>query len=185
MPDIVFYEGKPYNVAGVKGAGMFEPRSFGLKSMAKCSDCWRGYVCEYCVLKDRRFVLRGLRINLPDQADDADEDLELFGVKPRHYKNGLFERSYRGMNGPIEFTGGILLGMDFISKLYVHMGFHPAWKYQKVYELILEKGRVVSAEDRSQRMAELREEISRESLTPKSSAEIAKWVETCFSLEYR
>lgn len=36
------------------------------------------------------------------------------------------------------------------------MGFHPAWKYEKVVELVFEGGVLQKAGDRSAEMAELR-----------------------------
>ncbi len=29
----------------------------------------------------------------------------------------------------VPFTGALLLGERFITSTYVHMGFHPAWKF--------------------------------------------------------
>lgn len=42
----------------------------------------------------------------------------------------------------VPLSGGLLLGEGFIQELYVHMGFHPAWKYLHVIELIFEGGQL-------------------------------------------
>ena len=43
----------------------------------------------------------------------------------------------------VPFSGGLLLGAGFVRETYAH-GLHPAWKYERVFELLLENG-VVSA----------------------------------------
>jgi hypothetical protein len=53
----------------------------------------------------------------------------------------------------VPFSGGLLLGQGFIRTTYVHMGFHPAWKFEKVAELLLEHGGVTSTLDRSAELA--------------------------------
>ena len=47
----------------------------------------------------------------------------------------MFNNQYADVNYPIAYTGGLLLARGFIQKLYEHMGFHPAWKYEQVIEL--------------------------------------------------
>ncbi len=59
----------------------------------------------------------------------------------------------------IPFNGGILAGRDFIPELYVHIGIHPPYKYREVKELIFSDGTMVSAIDRSEDAARLRETI--------------------------
>ncbi len=41
--------------------------------------------------------------------------------------------------------------------LYVHMGYHPAWKYEKVHELIFENGLLIEDRDISAKMKEYRD----------------------------
>ena len=53
----------------------------------------------------------------------------------------------------------VLLADGFLHELHVHMGFHPAWKYERVVELIFEAGILRRAIDQSQRMAEIRAQI--------------------------
>jgi hypothetical protein len=86
----------------------------------------------------------------------------------------------------IGYTGSLLLGHDFIRELYVHMGFHPAWKYREIHELVFDKGRLVNAADRSTEMAMLRDSLSGTKDAPGSimNEDVAAWVERCFSLKY-
>ncbi len=73
---------------------------------------------------------------------------------------------------------------------YVHMGFHPAWKYKRVVELVFDAGVLKQEFDRSERMAEIREMVSK-SLKKESSSEtppeeeIKKFVERAFDRSYR
>ncbi len=49
-------------------------------------------------------------------------------------------RSFTDSNlpAPISFTGGLPIAADFIQELYVHLGFHPAWKFREVHGIILD-----------------------------------------------
>jgi len=64
----------------------------------------------------------------------------------------------------IDFTGEILAADQFIRELYVHMGFHPAWKYETVYELVISHGTILDTKDVSEQMAQLREQMTRQPL---------------------
>jgi hypothetical protein len=70
------------------------------------------------------------------------------------------------------------------------MGFHPAWKYQCVHEVIFSEGRITEDYDRSGEMADARSKIvedvklSKGKFAQPSRAEIAAWVEKCFSRDY-
>lgn len=88
-----------------------------------------------------------------------------------------------GLAIPIPFTGGMLLGQGFIDRLYVHMGFHPAWKYTRVVELRLDGGRLVDQCDRSAEMAELRRRIEAGEV-PDPLRSRADWIQASFTLDY-
>jgi hypothetical protein len=196
VADIVFYRGKPYSLAGVSGQKeLYEPKTYGMKPVGICTACWRGYQCEYAV-DHEKLILRNLAINLDLTATMAGishavpiSATELFGVSPvaNSNKDRWFQFEYKGMTGPIPYSGGLLIADDFIRELYVHMGFHPAWKYREVHELIFEQGKLESAADRSEQMAQLREGVKRESLELGRDAkrtDIEAWVDKSFSLKY-
>ncbi len=95
---------------------------------------------------------------------------------------------YRGLAKRVPFTGGVLLADGFLSELYVHLGYQPAWKYREVHELLFEDGRLLHAHDRSAAMAELRAKLAGAPRGPGAKAcreAIARWVENAFSLDYR
>lgn len=83
------------------------------------------------------------------------------GIDPNdpHTRKDLysfFEFIYDEIGLEIDFTGRILIAQDFIRELYVHAGFHPAWKFETVLELIFWKGRLLVTHDVSGRISSLR-----------------------------
>lgn len=84
------------------------------------------------------------------------------------------------------FTGGLLLAQDFIRELYVHMGFHPPWKYRVVHELSFTDGRLTAERDRSAAMEEIRQRLVARPLGPDGTdqAELHRWIEQCFDRSY-
>ena len=114
----------------------------------------------------------------------------LFGVHPKTEEGEirLFDFVYEALRHPVAYTGGLLLARDFIKELYVHMGFHPAWKYRNVHELVFRDGELVEQTDRSDQIGELRQEIANWPLEPGKEAkkeQIESWIKKCFSQDYR
>jgi hypothetical protein len=181
--DTVKYRGKDYALAGKNGIGLFDIRDQGLHPHAGCTACWRGFVCEYEV-EGRRLLLDSVSTWLEEPAP------KLFGIPARKRQDDreIFGTVYRRLRQPIPYTGGLLLGDDFIEELYVHMGFHPAWKYREVHELEFEDGELVREADRSAEIAEFRRDLSERVLEPgleDSEEDVKRWIERCFSQEYR
>jgi hypothetical protein len=66
------------------------------------------------------------------------------------------------------------------------MGFHPAWKYQQVHELVFERGLLSEARDATLEMARLRTRMQDE-LKPGQAAtrhQIKEWIASCFRRDY-
>ncbi len=82
------------------------------------------------------------------------------------------------MRYPIDFTGGLLVCDGFLREHYVHMGFHPAWKFTRVEELIFENGALTSREDVSQKMAAIREKLAG------TDEALKAFIENAFKLDY-
>jgi hypothetical protein len=80
----------------------------------------------------------------------------LFQRRPFRDERG--EYVYTELNRPLNYTGRILLGDDFINELYEPLGFHPPWKFRAVRELTFQKGKLVLDEDHSDYFAEVRDE---------------------------
>src|SRR5580765_7756635 len=141
--DSVFHRKIDYALAGISGSGLFEPEAYGIKPVSMSTACWRGHYVTYAV-EEGRLVLREVTVGL-SKADEMHAKVgrgpALFGVLPRREgQRGAW--NYSSLHEPVAFTGGLLLAEGFIRELYVHMGFHPAWKFQKVRELLFEEGRL-------------------------------------------
>ncbi len=204
VPDLILYRGQKYELAGKNGHGLFDPGEHGMKPGDMSTACYRGYVCLYTVEEGRLF-LDELEIRLETEAPT------LFGVSPPPRKGPKTEKevdawwetehsreefeemraqlnaTYVRLRHPMAYAGGLLLARDFIEKLYVHMGFHPAWKYREVHELIFNAGELVQETDRSAQVEEFRREIAHCALEPdfaEGPEAIGKWITGCFSQDY-
>lgn len=175
--DTFFYQDEWYEIAGISEGRLFDPAAFGMEPVGPTSACWRGWMAEYA-LEGRQLVVDVLYVNLVDRdklprsfervpgpsiggvlpvADDPDDDDDeeaqlLRAIQPLNW----FNNRYENLGHPLAYTGGLLMASGFIRDLYVHMGFHPAWKYEKVVELVFEGGVLQKECDRSAEMAELR-----------------------------
>ena len=155
--DTVVYRDEEYALVGINGEGLFEPDQHGLRPVALTTACWRGYRCTY--------EIRGQWLRLETLiVASAQEAPRVFSVLPTDPTAKFLV--YEDIGQIMPFTGGLLLGTGFIEDLYVHMGFHPGWKYRKVHELIIENGRVVQEADRSGEMSELRRWLAERPLKP-------------------
>lgn len=188
ISDTVLYRGAEYDLCGIDGEGLFEPQPYGIEPRMISTACWRGYYCTYQVGGDE-LLLTEVHVGLHDEdAERArrDEGPPLFGVRPRwDERDWCFV--YAPVEVPVSFTGGLLLGRDFIRELYVHMGFHPGWKYREVHELLFEQGRLREAFDRSAAMEAIRGSLKPTDLKPArdaSRAEVEAWIKQTFSLRY-
>ena len=199
IPDIVTYRGQQYSVAGVQGRGLFKPEDHGLVAQALSTACWRGFHCAYSV-EDEALFLDQVNIGLSEE--DFSGAAQVFG---RAFESYTFEatrrekgssvpvtvvahdKRVRGLHQPTRFSGGLLLGREFIREMYVHMGFHPAHKFRVVHELIFEDGNLQKAFDRSEKMANFRNSMTSDQGRPErkpSKQEIEEWIKSTFSLDY-
>lgn len=191
--DTFRYREREYALAGISEGVLFDPSLLGLEPVATCTACWRGYQAVFA-LSGSRLVLDALHVNLvrPGMDVKSEEGPMIHGVKPRspRARDDWFNSHYEGLDYALDYTGGLLLADGFIQRLYVHMGFHPAWKYERVVELIFDAGILVQEHDRSAQMAEvrrgyleLRSRNDRER-TP-ADEEIARFIESAFDRSYR
>ncbi len=186
---MVVYRGSAYQVTGVEGEGLFDPRPFGIDPWPISTACWRGYYCSYSMEGDE---LRLVDLHIGLAEEDAErarhgEGLVLGGVRPQ-YDERHESFVYAPLELPVAFTGGLLLGRGFITELYVHMGFQPGWKYREVHELLFEAGRLQQAFDRSAAMEAIRKSLKPTDLRPPQGAgkdELEAWIEETFSLRYK
>lgn len=197
VSDKVNFEECVYAIAAICGGDLFSPSQIGVKPIATSSASWRGFHCEYLVEGDR-LLLSQLVIGL-DAGDVKLGRIRIFektpepcgftGRKNSEHDLGIHPRNYLigNLREPIPFSGGLLLGHDFIRELYVHMGFHPAYKFRKVIELILEDGRMTHAFDRSEEAAMIRARLDKLDINGadhRPTRDIQQFIEDAFSLDY-
>ena len=162
IDDVFRYQDATYAVSGISEAELFDPSQLDLKPTGTCSACWRGYQAVFAIV-DSQLILDTLHVNLlaPGAGYTRQEGPPIKGVLPTGpvEESDWFNNHYVGIRYPLDYTGGLLLADGFIRDLYVHMDFHPAWKYKKVIELTFENGILQREFDRSERMAEIRQLI--------------------------
>jgi hypothetical protein len=193
IDDTFRYRRRQYAVAGVSEGELFDLSLLDLKPAGTCSACWRGYQAVFG-LSDSHLVLNALHVNLlkPGEGYERKEGPMINGVKPAgpRGEHDWFNNHYKGLKYQLEYKGGLLLADGFIKELYVHMGFHPAWKYKRVIELIFEAGLLKQEFDRSERMAEIRQRIlerqgeSNSGRLP-TDVELAQFIERAYDRSYR
>ena len=188
IPDFVILRGIAFALAGVSGEGLFDPQASGLAPSVINTACWRGYVCWYGVGDDRlildRLVLGGASTL---DGEEIEEGTTVLGRPAHASDDGLFAGclDIRRVGLPVPFSGGLLLGDGFVGSTYVHMGFHPAWRYESVIELLVREGRVTAIADRSAQMAAIRSRIAEGSQTdPDGERGGPAWIERTFTLDY-
>ena len=160
MSDRVALGDRDYALAQVEGRGLFEPSEEGLRLFPRCTACWRGFVCYYEVEADE-LLLGRLWVALREPEGEGSAlrgGPAINGIRPTAPREPTagFNAVYEELGLRVCFTGEMLIGDGFIRELYVHMGFHPAWKYQEVLRLTFEQGGLIECQDVSAEMAELR-----------------------------
>jgi hypothetical protein len=181
MTDSCLMEDQHFSIVGLNGSELFDPHVHEMNPLPRITSCWRGYVCTYKTLHNK-LLLSELKINLGQPGPVLND------VSPVFEPKSTFDNIYGELNLSMGFTGGILIAYGFLRELYVHMGFHPAWKYETVFELNFSQGNMIERRDISQQMAELRHKMTRQPLQPGADAskqELEAWIASTFKMDYR
>lgn len=179
--DTFEYRGEQHDLVGIKGKGLYQPEQDGITCFMMHTACWRGWIAHYAV-KDGELRLASIELQL---APDSKQPVTVLGVAPtKATERGHLD--FDVVDKRVAFTGSLLLAKDFIRELYVHMGFHPPWKYRVVHELTFEDGRLVREGDRSAGMADIRARLAARPLGPGGTTEqeVMQWIEQCFDRSY-
>ncbi len=182
--DIVVFDGKGRALVGAAGIGLFEPATFGVMAVPWVTALWRGYHATYAVREDR-LTLQRLAIGVgADGGAEARPSNALFGRELK--RSGCGPVVLDDLAEPVSFSGGMLVGLDFIQGQYVPPGYHPAWKWRVVHELLFESGALEAVHDRSSEAAEVRARLSLRPDEPGGGrgADLDAWIRRCFSLNY-
>lgn len=182
VPDSVRVDGTDFDICGVRGEGLFDPAVYGIETSAPHTACWRGFVCCYAVA-DNRLILDELKLwSEPRRWQDNRPLLEHFFGDRLAINDAETRVDASGLACPVPFTGGLLLGDDFVEELHVHIGFQPGYKYRRVLELTFESGYLLSQSDRSMEMEEIRLREGRGD--DKRRRDVAGWINDCFRIDY-
>lgn len=189
-PDIFILKDESYAISGVNGSELFIPERYGLEPISIMTCNWRGYITTYA-LQDNLLVMKDFSVNLNTKGDERFDrtigpSINGHVATQSHYFKGISSYLYENLNLPINFTGGILVCQGFIPELYVHMGFHPAWKFEKVVELLFDSGKLTEKQDVSDKVKKVRDKMFKKGIRPDfSEVDLADWIDSCFSLDYQ
>jgi hypothetical protein len=150
--DGLVYRGQEFAVITPAPEVLFDPNQHGIETIAKCTACWRGYVCKF-LIENNRLFLDHLTVNLKVRAQP------LFGIQPKPETNHLYDAIYDHMRHPIAYSGNVTLARGFIDALYEHGGFAPAWKFREVHVLTFEAGVLTQESDVSESAAAERDAL--------------------------
>lgn len=180
FPDMFHYNNERFEIVGVDGKELYDPKNHGLNPQFRCTACWRGYLLTY-MIQENVLVLNDILINLNEKTD-------INGVSPVAPKSGEpFTYQYKNVNMKIDFTGSILVGKDMVPGMYVHMGFQRPMSYKKVFEFTFKNGLLESTKDLSKKMEEERKKNPEKDAKPKSpkDKDVKEWIEDTFSLKHK
>ena len=132
--------------------GLIEPLDFGIEAKYLASILMSGYLTSYRIDSDKNFILDNFNVNV-----NMNDDIKLInGISPHissktDVKSGTTYRQYRNINLFVNYSGGILIGDEIINDLKVRYRLYGA-EYEEVYELNIEKGKVVSVKNLSEKI---------------------------------
>ena len=182
--DIVVFNNREYELAEFDGSGLFDPREHGFKPVGMTTACWRGFVCTYEIV-DQRLVLKRLNMGSLGPGSEKMKLIKMFGQGCTISISGWFGATVEDGSRPVPFDGSMLIGRDFIGNRHVNMGFHSAYEYMNVWELVFHRGHLTSSKDLSKDMAQYRETHVELLPDPRDTESTMLWVVDRFSRRRR
>ncbi len=162
IADSFDYINKEYTIIARQNKSLFEPCEQGFSPIPFCTACWRGFYCTYSIDNDHLTVSQ-LGIGL-----ETDSPPIWRGTKPSK-AGDLHCWIYEGVNFPIDYSGGIIIGRGFVKEFYDILGFYKPHCFEDVLELIFEKGKLVNKVVHDEYMGKAREIIRSSSQVYKRS----------------
>jgi hypothetical protein len=145
-----------FGILHTTNEGLVKPQDFGMQPVYASSILMRGYSTHYSVDAASNLILKDLYVNV-----DMHDDLKLVDGKPPHIasKTNISTkttfREYRNLNLLVEYSGFILVADEPISGLDTKYRLYGA-SYEEVFEVNVEKGKILSINDLSEKMQEHR-----------------------------
>ena len=179
-----------FNLIGFTDEGLIKPQDFGIIPIGISSFCWRGYVTTYKIDSHSNFLLHELCVSVNSENKIEKINDIPFKRSTLKSKRKVFNQIYEELNLPVEYSGYILIGKEFIQELYVHMGFHPAWKFKVVVELEIELGKVITIRDFSEKIMKYRMYLKEKNMNKRheefeTDHEKEEWIERTFDQKYK
>nr|MDO8108795.1 hypothetical protein [Candidatus Sigynarchaeota archaeon] len=177
ITDAFMYKGERYSLVGVHGQGLFTPEAFKMRAYHTSTGCWRGYVMT--------FACTGTELLLDEMSLNVNRPRAINKVKPQQ-GDWMFKFTYKNLGVKAPFTGSLLLGKDFITSMYIHMGFQRPIAFKTVLELLVTNGTITEVKDLSAKMEEVRNKNPSDGAEPGSTSkdDVMKWIGKTFSLDY-
>lgn len=148
IPDTIIWKRKEYDLLGYEGEEeeLFTPEQFGMNPKSINTACWRGFNCEY------KIVRNFLYLDTVSITDENDYYPPINGVKATV---SPCEGYYSDLSYPVKYTGTLRIGKDFHLEHYVHMGFQKPSAYGVVWDLTLNEGKVTEKKDISEEVKKI------------------------------
>lgn len=179
--DRVLWNHQDHLLVGVGGEGLFDARAHGLETRPTTTANRRGWAAHYAIQDDRLILTELSDVGLwvgPGAAPAT-----LFGVQAVAEGPGSYR--FPELHHPVPFTGNLLIARGFIRSLYRHMGFHPAWKFEESWDLVLDDGRLIEARELTPEMRSLRKKIKSGKIQDPDSPTRPNWIARTFGLDIR
>jgi hypothetical protein len=182
VPETVVIDGQRYELCGVRGEGLFDAAGQGIETAPPDTSCWRGCICGYAVDGDHLLLDAFQLWSEPSRWRQNRARLEVIFGDRLELDDEHTAVDAEGLALLVPFTGGLLVGTDFIDEEYDHRGFQPALGYRTVLELTFENGLLLAKADLSAEMASVRERIDHNGRNGKP--DLVKWVDDSFRLGF-
>lgn len=146
--DTVIFEGHAFHLCRISAPPLFDLASLGLNPVMASTACYRGWMACYSVssrlLLADLFVRHDCGMPEPEPCGPV-----IDGVAPADPRPFLgFNCLYRALARPVPFSGGLLIGRGAHDGACGH-GALSFGRFDQLYELVFQEGRLLEAWDRS------------------------------------
>lgn len=153
--------------------------NYGIIPKDTCTACYAGFWYSYNIT-DEGLFLEDIHVN-----SARGKYPKINGVLPDKAVDSMDMHVYKNVNIKVDYTGKLLLGRDFLSDYYIHMGLQWPWAYETLTEFVFEKGSLVEINDQSEMSKHLRDVISKEDgFLDYIDDQIIDHIPECFSDDY-
>jgi hypothetical protein len=185
--DAFLYQGEYYSFIEGDERKLLKPQNFGMTPESTLSSCWRGFHSVYEITSEGMFLTEMTIMDVKDgifqpiQSIMPETDFYMYCRKPgeedwrgagdkiddgkeerlraQGYEIKLepFSSTYKKLRVPVQYSGDLILGREFIQEMYIHMGYQRAVAYKKLLYLEFTNGLLNKLVDLSEANAIQRE----------------------------